>query len=599
MTPLDLAPRVGKLARRRLRILLASMKWDYGKRERGLSFEHQTFFPALGEWERTAALRHFDFMALAQRHGVARMSEMLLEEVDQFAPDLLVGVWFDASCDPRQETLAEIGRRYPCVTLGWFCDSHWRYEGFDRRWAEHLDLAVTTSRRAWERGQRDGLGPRYVRSQWGAAPGYRRLPDVRRDIDVSFVGQPHGDRKEALAALRRCGLSVETFGTGFERRLTFDEMVAVFNRSKVNLNFARSHDGSVTQIKARVFEVCACGGYLLSGDAEDLADYYAPGREIDSFTDVDELIEKARLALADEARREEVAAAAWQRTQREHGLAGRFERLLVAAGTLEQDPPAASFASGDERRPDVPGAGRGRSGGATGKEPASLAARRARRGSSAVSIVVCTHDDSRFLPAALASCLAQEVETEVLVVDDGSREPMVPEARALLDRPEVRLLRRRRRGGLAAARNTGIAAARHPLIVPLDADDFLYPGALAALVDGLGDADVAYGNVTDGGALVLPVTAPLQREHFLFANPLFCSSLFRRRAWRAVGGYEVRPEAHYEDWNFWARLFRAGCLFRYVPVLVYNHTTRPGSMLRQLDGRGEELARAAVAGVLA
>ncbi len=298
MTPLDLAPRVGKSARRRLRILLASMKWDYGKRERGLSFEHQTFFPALGEWERTAALRHFDFMALAQRHGVARMSEMLLEEVDQFAPDLLVGVWFDASCDPRQETLAEIGRRYPCVTLGWFCDSHWRYEGFDRRWAEHLDLAVTTSRRAWERGQRDGLGPRYVRSQWGAAPGYRRLPDVRRDIDVSFVGQPHGDRKEALAALRRCGLSVETFGTGFERRLTFDEMVAVFNRSKVNLNFARSHDGSVTQIKARVFEVCACGGYLLSGDAEDLADYYAPGREIDSFTDVDELIEKARLALA-------------------------------------------------------------------------------------------------------------------------------------------------------------------------------------------------------------------------------------------------------------------------------------------------------------
>ncbi len=154
-------------------------------------------------------------------------------------------------------------------------------------------------------------------------------------------------------------------------------------------------------------------------------------------------------------------------------------------------------------------------------------------------------------------------------------------------------------GGLAAARNTGIAAARHQLIVPLDADDFLYPGALTALVDGLGDADVAYGNLTEGGRVVWPVTAPLEREHFIPSNPLFCSSLFRRDSWAAVGGFEVRPEAHYEDWNFWARLFRAGCLFRYVPVLVYNHTPRPGSMLRQLDGRGAALARAAVAGVLA
>ena len=120
---------------------------------------------------------------------------------------------------------------------------------------------------------------------------------------------------------------------------------------------------------------------------------------------------------------------------------------------------------------------------------------------------------------------------------------------------------------------------------------------LWALVEGLDEADVAYGNMTDGGQLALPVTAPLSGEHFLARNPLFCTSLFRRRWWAAVGGYEVRRGSHYEDWNFWARLFRAGCRFHYVPALIYNHTTRPGSMLRQLAGRSEEMARAAVAGV--
>ncbi|MBP7587967.1 MAG: glycosyltransferase [Thermoanaerobaculia bacterium] len=585
----------GKAPRRNLRILLATMQWDYGKREQGLSFEHQTFFPALDQWQRTAALRHFDFVALAQRHGVARMSAMLREEVDQFAPDLLVGVWFEPSCDPHRETLAEIGRRTPCVTLGWFCDSHWRYESFDRPWSEHLDLAVTTSRQAWERGQRDGLGERYLRSQWGAAPGYRRFRDVRRDLDVTFVGQPHGDRAEHIAALRRAGLAVATFGTGFERRLSFEEMVAVFNRSKVNLNFANSYDGSTTQIKARVFEVGACGGYLLSGDAEDLAEYYLPGREIDVFTSEAELVDKARRALADDTRREALAAAAWQRTQREHGLAGRFERLLVTAGVLAGDPVPGGAAAESSATSAVAVAKAAEDGIAATSR--ALPRRRTRRALPGVSVVTCVYENSRFLPAALRSCLAQEVETEVLVVDDASPEPLAPAAQALIDAPGVRLLRRRRRGGLAAARNTGIAAARHELVIPLDADDFFYPGALWALVEGLDEADVAYGNMTDGGQLALPVTAPLSGEHFLARNPLFCTSLFRRRWWAAVGGYEVRRGSHYEDWNFWARLFRAGCRFHYVPALIYNHTTRPGSMLRQLAGRSEEMARAAVAGV--
>jgi hypothetical protein len=38
-----------------------------------------------------------------------------------------------------------------------------------------------------------------------------------------------------------------------------------------------------------------------------------------------------------------------------------------------------------------------------------------------------------------------------------------------------------------------------------------------------------------------------------------------------------------EDWNYWVRCFKAGARFRYLPLTVYHHTSRPDSMLRELD----------------
>jgi hypothetical protein len=66
-------------------------------------------------------------------------------------------------------------------------------------------------------------------------------------------------------------------------------------------------------------------------------------------------------------------------------------------------------------------------------------------------------------------------------------------------------------------------------------------------------------------------------------NPIFSSSLFRKRIWEKVGGYLVREGPHYEDWNLWNKCFMAGAVFKYVDVLVYEHVERPDSMLHKLD----------------
>lgn len=59
----------------------------------------------------------------------------------------------------------------------------------------------------------------------------------------------------------------------------------------------------------------------------------------------------------------------------------------------------------------------------------------------------------------------------------------------------------------------------------------------------------------------------------------------------------VRKGAHYEDWNFWARCFASGGRFKYLPISIYNHTTRPDSMLRELDKKRVEFVRIATEGV--
>lgn len=318
-----------------LRILYLAMEWDYGDPARGTSFEHDNFYPSLLEWRRTQALRHFDFMALGKAHGVEKMSHLLLDEVQQFAPDVLFGIWFNEEHDPARDVIRTISRTTPCRTVGWFCDSHWRYDTFDRRWYDYLDFQTTTSQSALERFTSDGLAAKVIKTQWAGAPGYRREPAIARDVDVSFVGQNYGSRGDVIEQVRRAGIDVQVFGAGWPApasRLTFRGMVRLFNRSRINLNLNNAVDATFKQIKGRNFEVPACGGFLLTETAENLDEYFRYGEEVDIYDGVDELIDKIRHYLADAEARERIASAGHQRAVAEHTYARRFDDIFARVG---------------------------------------------------------------------------------------------------------------------------------------------------------------------------------------------------------------------------------------------------------------------------
>lgn len=208
----------------------------------------------------------------------------------------------------------------------------------------------------------------------------------------------------------------------------------------------------------------------------------------------------------------------------------------------------------------------------------------------AVTVIVCTHNDSVFLPAAFASCLPHKqpgVEVQVIVVDDASTELLNEKAAQMIDLYGFQYMRHRINRGLAASRNTGLRFAKHDHFLPLDSDDFLYPGALKALLEAIGDADVAYGYMKQGVETHFPNRGSLDRAAFLKENPFFCSSLWKRAMLEKVGGYRETPTPQYEDWCLNVDAFVAGARFKYVPTLVYQHTLRPNAMCAGLNPRHE------------
>jgi hypothetical protein len=107
----------------------------------------------------------------------------------------------------------------------------------------------------------------------------------------------------------------------------------------------------------------------------------------------------------------------------------------------------------------------------------------------AVSVLMPVYGQAAYVPRAVASLLAQDVEDwELVVVDDGSPDDV---AAALPEDPRVTLLRHAENRGLGAALNAGLDAARAPAVAYLPADDVWHAGHLNTLLDLLQDAPLA------------------------------------------------------------------------------------------------------------
>jgi glycosyltransferase involved in cell wall biosynthesis len=194
------------------------------------------------------------------------------------------------------------------------------------------------------------------------------------------------------------------------------------------------------------------------------------------------------------------------------------------------------------------------------------------------------HGWAPYLAETLDGIIGQSPAPDVVVVvDDGSPEPVQLH---VAHAPHCLLVRRDERGGLPAARRTGISALDATELVALcDADDTWRPGKLAAQLAVLdeGRADGCFARAVVVGPDDRPTgeswpDPPTTLPGLYERNPVCVSgALLRRDAVDRAGGI-ARDLPAAEDWDLWLRLLASGATLVHAPDAVVAYRRHPGTM---------------------
>jgi teichuronic acid biosynthesis glycosyltransferase TuaG len=178
-----------------------------------------------------------------------------------------------------------------------------------------------------------------------------------------------------------------------------------------------------------------------------------------------------------------------------------------------------------------------------------------------VSVVMPVYNADKFLRKAIDSVLQQTHRAlELIAVDDCSSDQswaLIEEYAAADGR--VRAIRLNANGGVAAARNVGIAAASGSHVAFLDSDDWWDPCKLELqlaqmIQSGAMVSYSAYDRVTESGAVLSRVRPPasVSFEDMLKSNRICHSTgMFDRSL-----GYAPFQAVGHEDYVFWLEMVR-------------------------------------------
>ena len=562
------------------KLLYIGMKYDYGDKVRGFSFEHRNFYHPIISYckKHNWDFIHYDFMEQGLNFGLDLMTQELYELAKREKPTYLFAVLFDFHRDPRYEVFKQISS-LGTITVHWFCDDHWRFEKYSSVVAPHFDFVCTTANGALPKYEKNGIFHKVIKTQWACNHELYVPYDIQKDLDFSFVGQPHGNRVEVLSKLVENGLKLEVFGFGWENqpRIPFHQMVRLFSRSKINLNLSNSSTLIGQQIKGRNFEIPGTRSFQLTSNAENLTEYYDDGKEIVIFNSTEELIDKARYYLKNEDERNEIAMNGYKRTIAEHTWHYRFDEIFSHMNIKQHSPTI------------------------TGKNTLNLKSQTdqipaGQTSGPLVSVIIPCYNQAHFLSEAVESVIKQTfADWECIIVNDGSPDNTTQVAKSLIGKYQSNQIFLINQGnqGLAEARNAGIKASKGKYILTLDADDLIHSEMLqktVLLLETHPEIAIAYTDVKHFGSTNRIVCAgEYDFKRLCFQNHLNYCSLFRREAWENTKGYNPNMIWGYEDWDFWISCGEKGHYGKRIPEPLFLYRVKESSMYTKAVEHHSEL----------
>lgn len=205
-----------------------------------------------------------------------------------------------------------------------------------------------------------------------------------------------------------------------------------------------------------------------------------------------------------------------------------------------------------------------------------------------VSIIVPCFKQAHYLSEALQSVLEQSYSNwECIIVNDGSPDHTEVIAKQWTERDARFQYIHKKNGGLPSARNTGITQSKGEFILALDADDILHTDYLNKTVVILKEnknlgivSSYRYFFIKNKSNIIYEYKATgLNYRDIMFENKLMPSSLYRKKCWEEVGGYDETMKKGFEDWEFWLNVTKRGWEFTFVEEFLFYYRKAKKSML--------------------
>lgn len=192
--------------------------------------------------------------------------------------------------------------------------------------------------------------------------------------------------------------------------------------------------------------------------------------------------------------------------------------------------------------------------------------------SPSVSVIIPAYNRGHTIDRAIQSVLEQTFQDfEMIVVDDSSIDGTRARVEGFRD-PRIRYLRHEQNRGAAAARNTGIRAARGEYLAFLDSDDEWLPQKLDEQIALLEDQSAGWGlscsgffyvvNGSERAYLPARVSSWVRRLHWICDLSPGTTLVVRRECLGEVGLLD-EEFSRYEDWDWLLRLsklYRLGAI---------------------------------------
>jgi len=267
----------------------------------------------------------YDYWKKSVEIGIKGTNNEIIELIRKEHPKYVLWVAIGEYYEVKLSTFDAI-REEGSVIVGWLFDVDIRFDYYSKWLISYIDYFIVDDKESLPKF--NALGAWATQAICTGQSMELDWSKQKEKFEISFVGSLRGNRNQYISEIQSRNLPIHLFGLNWGKFVSYQEMHNIFVTSKINLNFSMDFNNGKQVIKARIFEVCLTGGFLLTEHFPGIEKYFEIDKEIVCFKNKQEMIDKITYYLNHNEERRAIAKAGWERAKSEYSAFHIMSRVF-------------------------------------------------------------------------------------------------------------------------------------------------------------------------------------------------------------------------------------------------------------------------------